>query len=118
MGDSVIPDGDLRFSEAVNRLANGMWGGLARPDQVRSARQIFGDRRAIEYGPWCQAAGERLTGAACQGKLAVYISCRPELVPPRILQSLVKTRGCLPDHPLRPPRRFAEENEQLFSLDR
>ena len=29
MTDSTVPHGFLRFSDAVNRLAEGMWGGLS-----------------------------------------------------------------------------------------
>ena len=44
-------DGFLRISDAVNRLANGMWGGLPRPVPVQAFKQTA-KRASIGYGPW------------------------------------------------------------------
>jgi hypothetical protein len=49
--DSIIPDGFLRFSDAVSRLAEGMWGGLRRPIPVHGARRTFKNASVI-FGPW------------------------------------------------------------------
>ncbi len=41
MNDVSAPRGFLRFSEAISRLEEGMWGGLPQPDPVRNIKRTF-----------------------------------------------------------------------------
>jgi|SRR5262245_53054835 len=40
-----VPDGFLRFSDAISRLAEGMWGGLRRPKSIQAIKRIEKKRR-------------------------------------------------------------------------
>ena len=42
--DQPIPNGFLLISDAVNRLANGMWGGLPRPVAVRDIKRKYNNQ--------------------------------------------------------------------------
>jgi hypothetical protein len=129
----TIPDGLLRFSDAISRLAEGMWGGLRRPVPVQAIKQT--DKKAsIGFGPWRERAGQRLTAAVTKGKLAVYVFAKPQplknralarrspqelepvTVPVSVLARLRTTRGSLPDHPIRPSMKTAEGDEKLLGL--
>src|SRR2546430_202195 len=115
-----VPDGFLRFSDALSRLAEGMWGGLRRPAPVRAIKRIQ-KRASIGFGPWREQAGQCLTAAVKNGRLAVYVFAEPQAlfksralarrspqelepvtVPVSVLARLSTTRGSLPDHPIRP----------------
>jgi hypothetical protein len=37
----IIPDGFLSFSDAVNRLAQGIWGGKRRPAPVQAVKRNY-----------------------------------------------------------------------------
>src|SRR6516225_7659968 len=72
-----VPDGFLRFSDAISRLAEGMWGGLRGPAPVRAIKRIE-KRASIGFGPWREQAGQRLTAAVKKGRLAVYVFAEPQ----------------------------------------
>jgi hypothetical protein len=128
-----VPDGFLRLSDAICRLAEGMWGGLRRPALVGAIKRI--ERASIGFGPWREQAGRRLTAAVKKGKLAVYVFAEPQAlfkrrplarrspqqlepvtVPVSVLARLTTTRGSLADHPIRPSIKTAEGDEKLFGL--
>jgi len=99
----------LRFSDAVDLLAPGIWGGLRRPAPVRKIKREF-KRVSLGFGPWREYAAQGLTTAAINGKIAVFIFGSPQakaggpvsettLVPKDVLGRLIPIRGCLPDHP-------------------
>src|SRR5277367_4935323 len=99
----------LRFSDAVDLLAPGIWGGLRRPAPVRKIKREF-KRVSLGFGPWREYAAQRLTTAATRGEIAVYIFGNPQakvgglaseitLVPKIVLSRLIPVRRCFPDHP-------------------
>ena len=111
-----VPNGFLRFSDGVNRLTEGMWGGLRQPFPVRRVRRTFKNVSVI-FCPWREQAGRRLTVAAIAGELPVYLfpasnpppnapaeilySIRkPIMLSTELLKSLVTTRNTFPDHPI------------------
>jgi hypothetical protein len=129
-----VPHGFLRFSDAICRLADGMWGGLRGPAPVRAIKRIE-KRASIGFGPWRERAGQRLTAAVKKGRLTVYIFAEPQAlfkscalarrspqglepvpVPVSVLARLITTRGSLPDHPIRPTIKTAEGDEKLLGL--
>jgi hypothetical protein len=121
------PPGFLFFSEATNRLAAGMWGGLPQPIPIRQTKQTHikdfhikdfekrtkrirkkgqhpWRRLSLGFGPWCEQARKRLTGAAIDEELLVYITAEnaePVVVPAGVLAILPKSRGGLGDIPFR-----------------
>ena len=123
-----VPDGFLRFSDAITRLAEGMWG-LRGPAPVRAIKRVekAGTKASIGFGPWREQAGQRLTAAVKKGRLAVYVFAEPQAlfkrralaqrspqelepvtVPVSVVARLISTRGSLPDHPIRPTIKTAE----------
>ncbi len=64
-----VPDGFLRFSDAISRLAEGMWGGLPRPVPVQAIKRIE-KKASIGFGPRRERAGQRLTAAVTTIKTA------------------------------------------------
>lgn len=130
----LVPDGFLRFSDAVNRLAQGMWGGLPRPVPVQTIKHTS-QKASVGFGPWREQAGQNLRAAAVNGELAIYVVAKPKVpsknraltrrspgetepavVPLNVLKRLPTSRGGLPDHPIRPSIKTAEGNEMLFAL--
>jgi hypothetical protein len=129
-----VPDGFLRFSDAISRLDEGMWGGLRRPAPVRAIKRIQ-KRASIGFGPWREQAGQHLTAAVKKGRLAVYVFAEPQVlfksrvlarrspkelepvtVPVSVLARLSTARGSFPDHPIRPSIKTAEGDEKLLGL--
>lgn len=122
----------MRFSDAISRLAEGMWGGLQRPVPVQVIKQTE-KKASIGFGPWKERAGQDLTAAVKNGKLAVYVFAKPQaalknrapvLLPQEpepvtvsvsVLARLRTTRGSLPDHPIRPSIKTAEGDEKLLA---
>jgi hypothetical protein len=114
------PKGYLRISHATNRLEDGMWGGLPRPEPVVTFKQ--GQQKlSVGFGPWREKAAERLMAAAVGGELAVYVIAQPQrgfrkrklrklpreviepvVVPVGALSRLMTSHGGLPDHAIRP----------------
>lgn len=128
MNDRQAPEGFLCISDAVNRLAEGMWGGLTRPIPVQAAK-LTAQRGSVGYGPWRQHAAQSLRAAALKGELAVYVvrlhprnatrhgahkGFLPVVVPVSVLTRLLTSRTGLPDHAIRPTIRSVEGNEQLY----
>jgi hypothetical protein len=111
------PPGFLRFSEACNRLAAGMWGGLPRPAPVK---EITRGTASVVFGPWRVQARKRLTQVAVKGQLQVYgltEGAVPVPVPKSVLTAIPKPRGGLSDVPYRLTLRKvldAGGTEQLF----
>jgi hypothetical protein len=135
MNDPHIPDGFIRFSDAVNRLANGMWGGLRRPVPVQTMKEQTSQNASVGFGPWREKAGRRLSDAATKGKPVVYVVAQPQVpskncaltrcssgqiepvvVPVKVLKLLITSRCSLPDHPIRPSIKTADGNEKLLAL--
>jgi len=115
----------LPFSEAVVRLNAGMWGGFKRADPVAAAkRNKINNNTSIGFGPRREHAGQRLTEAALNGELRIYVANKSEgrelfehtIVPVEILKRLITVRETLPDHPIRLSRKIAIENDKLFAL--
>src|SRR5882672_10479680 len=71
-----VPEGFLRFSEAVNRLAKGMWGGLQRPVPVATTKHIA-QNLSVGFGLWREQAGQRLRAVSLKGELLVYVIGQP-----------------------------------------
>jgi hypothetical protein len=129
-----LPNDFLRISCAVNRLSDGMWGGLRRPDPVAAIKQDQ-KKLSLGFGPWGEKAGRRLRAAAVKGKLAIYVLAKPQVrsedhsltesslekiepvvVPVNVVKRLIISRGSLPDHPIRPSIKTADGNQKLFAL--
>jgi hypothetical protein len=127
---NVTPQGHLRLSCATNRLADGMWGGLPRPEPVVTLKQ--GQQKlSVGFGPWREQAAECLRTAAIEGELVVYVVATPQVlsenhipteqvepvvVPVAVLKRLMIVRGGLPDHPIRPSIRTTGGDESLLAL--
>ena len=128
------PKDFLRISCAVNRLSDGMWGGLPRPDPVAAIKQDQ-KKLSLGFGPWGEMAGRRLRAAAVKGKLAIYVFANPQVrsedhslavcspekiepvaVPVPVVKRLIASRGSLPDHPIRPSLKTADGKEKLFAF--
>ena len=73
-----VPAGFLPLSNAINRLADGMWGGLPRPDPVAAIKQDQ-KKLSLGFGPWREKSERRLRAAAVKGKFAIYVLARPEV---------------------------------------
>jgi hypothetical protein len=127
MNDIDIPDGFLRFSDAVNRFAQGIWGGLRRPAPLRSITPKNRRKVSLGFGPWVQEAGKRLRAAASEGKVVVYIFVgaqtsesnldpNPVVLPTVVLSRLIPARESLPDRAIRPSLRIAGGDTKLFRL--
>jgi hypothetical protein len=127
---SPLPEGYLPLSHATNRLADGMWGGLPRPEPVVAIKEIEKKLR-VGFGPWRERAGQCVTAAAIKGELAVYVVAKPRarskerkpsqaieptVVPVGVLKRLMLSRGGLPDHAIRPSIRTAGGDEGLLAL--
>ena len=130
------PKDFLRISCAVNRLSDGMWGGLPRPDPVAAIKQEPDHKKLLlRFGPWREQAGRRLRAAAVKGKLAIYVFANPQVrsedhslavcspekiepvaVPVPVVKRLIASRGSLPDHPIRPSLKTADGKEKLFAF--
>jgi hypothetical protein len=128
------PKDFLRISCAVDRLSDGMWGGLPRPKPVAAIKQDQ-KKLSLGFGPWGEQAGQRLKAAAIEGKLVIYVFAKPQVrsedhsltdcslekiepvvVPVNVVKRLIASRGGLPDHPIRPSIKTADGNKQLFAL--
>jgi hypothetical protein len=129
-----VPADFLPLSSAINRLADGMWGGLRRPEPVAAIKHDQ-KKLSLGFGPWREKAGRRLRAAAVRGKLAIYVlaesqarpeannltdcsadSTEPSSVPVNVITRLIASRGSLPDHPIRPSIKTAEGDGKLFTL--
>jgi hypothetical protein len=125
-----MSEGYLPLSRATNRLADGMWGGLQRPEPVVTLKQRQ-KKLSVGFGPWRERAAECLTAAAMKGELTVYVVAKAQVrskerkrrqaielvvVPVGVLNRLMISRGGLPDHAIRPSIRTAGGDESLLAL--
>ena len=130
-----VPADFLPLSHAIDRLADGMWGGLQRPEPVAVIKQDQ-KKLSLGFGPWREEAAQRLRAAAIEGELVIYLlaesqvrsedhnftECSPEkieplVVPVNVVKRLIVSRGGgLPDHPIRPSIQTAEGDQKLFAL--
>jgi hypothetical protein len=123
-----------RISDAVDRLARGMWGGLRRPVPVQAIKRDF-KKLSVGSGCWRMRSAQRLRAAAIEGELTVYSVVEPRVrsehyagtrpwsrevvplaIPVDVLKQLIAPRSGLPDHPIRPSMRTACGDEKLFVL--
>jgi hypothetical protein len=131
---NLTPKGHLPLSSATNRLADGMWGGLPRPEPVVAFKQ--GQQKLpVGFGPWREKAASRLRAAAVGGELEVYVVAKPQgrskirkltgrareeiepvVVPVGVLNRLMTSRGGLPDHAIRTSIKIAGGDERLMAL--
>ncbi len=100
----------LLISEAVARLGDGMFGGrLKRPEPVNISKKCY-PRASIGWELHKQEAAALVDAAIMSGDLSVHVRlCLNEGEPHRTLQlplqalgRLIRTRGGLPDHVVRP----------------
>jgi len=131
---NLMPDGYLSLSCATNLLADGMWGGLPRPEPVASLKQSQ-KKLSVGWGPWREQSALCLTAAATKGDLAVYVCANPHVrskkpkligrpmaeiepvvVPVGVLRRLMTTRGGLSDHAIRPSLRTILGDEKMYVL--
>jgi hypothetical protein len=130
-----VPADFLPLSRAIDRLADGMWGGLQRPEPVAVIKQDQ-KKLSLGFGPWREEAAQRLRAAAIEGELVIYLLAKPQIrsedhnftecspekidplvVPVNVVKRLMVSRGGgLPDHPIRPSIKTADGNEKLFAL--
>jgi hypothetical protein len=130
-----VPADFLPLSRAIDRLADGMWGGLQRPEPVAVIKQDQ-KKLSLGFGPWREKAAQRLRAAAIEGELVIYLLAKPQVrseahnftecslekieplvVPVNVVKRLMVSRGGgLPDHPIRPSIKTAEGNQKLFAL--
>jgi hypothetical protein len=141
MSDRVIPkmpvpSGFLLISDAVDILAQGMWGGYRRPHPVVAHKQDRARRDdSVTFGPRREKAAKRLRASAIAGKLRVHAIAnlrRPpktttlvapkvydveiEPIPSSVLKRLITWRGGFPDQALRPTTKTTGGNEKLLAL--
>jgi len=129
MAGTILPDGFLGISNAVDRLTRAMWSGLPRPIPVQAIRRQE-PRLRVRYGPWRDQAGCRLRAAAVSGELPVYVVGKaqagsrkgtssdistPLKVATDVLSRLITSRGNLTDYPIRPSLKIAGGDEKLFA---
>jgi hypothetical protein len=129
-----VPLDFLRISCAVNRLADGMFGGLRRPDPVTAIKQDQ-KKLSVGFGPWREKAARYFRTAAEKGKLTIYVLAKrqtrsevdnsteqstkglePVVVPVPVIKRLIASRGGLPDQPIQPSIKTADGDEKLFAL--
>lgn len=112
------------ISEAVARLEAGMFGGgTKRPEPVEAAKKIY-PRDSIGWGLHNKRAAAVLDAAIRAGDLTVNVFTpsstdrvrRLLQVPLDVLDRLLRVRGGLPDHAIRPPvnLRYTSVRSELF----
>jgi hypothetical protein len=128
-----VPSGFLLISDAVDILAQGMWGGYRRPHPVAKYKQTRARRDvSVGFGPWKEKAAKRLRASAIAGKLKVHaiahlrqpakttISVAPKIydvqMASSVLKRLIPCRGGLPNQVLRPTIKTTGGDERLLAL--
>ena len=133
MSHQDLPDGFLPLSDAINRLAHGIWGGLRRPVPVVKLKKAA-KKASIGFGRWRSYAAQCLRAAALNGELRVFVVAKPQsaedrrlkrpppptlepvMVPTSVLAQLMVPRGVLPDHAIRPTLKTVADDQELFVL--
>ena len=126
VGEATIPDGFLRISDGVHRLALGMWGNLGRSFPEGEIKRTNKGIR-VGLGVRKQRAAGCFRTAALKGGLRVYvfssllirsndIVAEPEVVPTKILERLISPRGMLPDHAIRPSLKTTSGDAKTLAL--
>jgi hypothetical protein len=121
--DTLIPNGYLLISEAVDRLERRMFGGAAKPEPIIKIKKQLGRNLSVRYAPRRLAAADSLDVAISAGKLAVFVvsnqqpakrkaqspqqppqnDLTPAQVPLSVIKRLPRVRNSLPDRPFRVP---------------
>lgn len=95
----------LLISEAVARLQVGIYGSLKQPEAVKEAKKHY-PRASIGFGPQKEHAAKLIDSAVLKGELAVFVLTdlaggevgeSSILVPPDVLQQMIRVRSGLPD---------------------
>ena len=125
-----VPEGFLLFSDAISRLAQGMWGGLRQPLPVQKIKQAY-KKELVGFANWRERSGELLRKAALEGELTIYVFASPQVpskkpgtaqvssivpIPVKVLSRLLLFHGSLPDHPIRPSIKATDRDQKLFAL--
>lgn len=101
------PDSEfILISEAVERLRRGMYGNFNRSEAVKEAKKHY-PTASIGFGPQKEDAAKRIDNAIQKGELPVLVLSdaedgAPLRVPRNLLRRMIRTRGGLPDHVIRP----------------
>ena len=120
----------ILLSAAVQRLAEGMWGGIRRAEPVAELKREK-PRLSVGWGSWRERAGAALRSAILEGKLSVYarptidaeageplggqISDLTTIVPVSVFQRLITPRGIPTDHPYRPTLATVGNDSKLLA---
>src|SRR5262249_15183324 len=69
---TCVPKEFLLVSDAVSRLAEGMWGGLPRPLPVERVKRGY-RKMSVGFANWRVRAGQQLMQSALRGELTIYV---------------------------------------------
>jgi hypothetical protein len=127
------PEGYMLMSEAYDRHYRGVWSGFKSFAFALALRRKY--KWSVGFGARQVYSAERLTGAACDGGLKVYVVADPSLqpnldrskwpaaptrepviVPYEVVNRLIKSRGILPDHAICPTLKTAGHDSTLYVL--
>jgi len=119
MEEVLIPDGFLRLRDAVASLVKGMYASFPQPKPLHKVK-LDHQKASVGFGPWKEAAAQRLRAAACNGELSIFVidnsNREPVVLRPDIVGRLMIVRGGLPEHPIRPTIKIAGGDARLFKL--
>jgi hypothetical protein len=103
--------GFIPVSEAVARLADGMWGGLPRPIAVRDIK-LQDSKASVGFGLWRESAAQHLRSAALKGSLPIYCAS-PDHHPIKLPAAHALARNSCPRRAARSsvPRQLVCENK-------
>ena len=115
---SAVETEFLLISEAVARLEAGMFNGaIKRPEPVEAIKKIC-PQLSVGWGLHKEKAALAIHAAIMKGSLGVHVftrltaegTSRTLRVPLDALARLLKVRGALPDHAIRPPAALLRDN--------
>jgi hypothetical protein len=120
----------ILLSSAVQRLAEGMSGGIRRAEPVAELKREE-PRLSVGWSPWREHAGAALRSAILEGKLSLYarpttdadtgeqlggqISDLSTIIPISVFQRLMAPRGIPTDHPYRPTLKTVGNDAKLLA---
>jgi hypothetical protein len=120
----------LLISDAVARLEAGMYGSFNRSEQVKRVKERV-PRLSVGWGPQREHAAKLIDEAISTGDLPVYVLADSAgdqeaqamhlQIPLPILAQMIRRRGGLPEHAIRPegiPDKAAATKELLAALAR